>query len=115
MLRYLDDITLICPPEIADETYHVLRQVLTEDGMLLNEDKCIAFTSDGSPPTQETTKELWENSKDHRGFIVCGFPSTYEDQAAEAPVAFPHRRRSLRRQLPGGSSQGYPTPPQRYH
>ena len=89
LLRYLDDITLICPPEIADETYHVLRQVLTEDGMLLNEDKCIAFTSDGSQPDQETSKKLWENATDHSGFIVCGFPSTYEDQTAESPVAFP--------------------------
>ena len=43
LVRHIDDITLICPPYIADEAYHVLREVLTQGGMILNEDKCIAM------------------------------------------------------------------------
>ena len=68
-MRDIDDITLICPPDIADETYHFLRQVLIEDGMIPHEDKCIAFTSDGSTPTQDTTTKLSDNSNDHKGLL----------------------------------------------
>ena len=57
--------------------------------MILNVDKCIAFSSDGNPPTQPTAGRLWDNASDHNGFIVCGFPSTFEDPTAEALVAFP--------------------------
>ena len=35
------------------------------------------------------TKQLWSQAKDHRGFIVCGFPATFENPTAEAATPAP--------------------------
>ena len=87
--RYMDDITLIAAPQVADKCYSELKAALTRAGMKLNEDKCTAWTTDGKPPESQQARTLWENAKDHRGFVVCGFPATCEDPAAEAALAFP--------------------------
>ena len=65
ILRYFDDRILTCPPDISDEAYQLLRGVLTQDGMILHEDTCIAFSSDGTPPTQPMSRRLWDNAN-HR-------------------------------------------------
>ena len=41
------------------------------------------------PPDTQKARALWGNARDHRGFVVCGFPATCEDPAAEATLAFP--------------------------
>ena len=51
--------------------------------------KCIAFASDGSPPIQTTSRRLWDDAKGRTGFLVCVFPSTFEEPTVEAPAAFP--------------------------
>ena len=38
LFRYLDDITLITPPTVANTAFDILRQTLTDDGMFLNEE-----------------------------------------------------------------------------
>ena len=48
--RYMDDITLITAPRIADKSYEELKEALTRAGMKLNEEKCTAWTTDGRPP-----------------------------------------------------------------
>ena len=87
--RYMDDITLITAPHIADKCYSALKEALIRAGMKLNEDKCTAWTTDGRPPEDQVSRTLWENAVDHGGFVVCGFPATCEDPAAEAALAFP--------------------------
>ena len=57
--------------------------------MKLNEDKCTAWTTDGRPPETHMARTLWDNAGDHGGFVVCGFPATCDDPAAEATLAFP--------------------------
>ena len=57
--------------------------------MKLDEDKFTAWTIDGNPPETQLARTLWDNAGGHRGFIVCGFPATCEDPAAEAALAFP--------------------------
>ena len=82
-------ITLIVAPESADTCFEALSQALTEAGMKLNVDKCIAWTTDGHPPDTPRARALWNQAKDHRGFIACGFPATFEHPEFAAPLAFP--------------------------
>ena len=89
LFRYLDDITLVTPPTVANTAFEILNKVLTNDGMLLNEEKCVAFTTDGSRPQDGITAKLWDSAEDHGGFTVCGFPSTYGNPSEESPLAFP--------------------------
>ena len=42
-----------------------------------------------NPPDTQKARALWENARDHRALVVCGFPATCEDPAAEAALAFP--------------------------
>ena len=91
----LDALTLICPPDIADEACQILREVLTQDGMILNEDKCIAFSSDGSPPTPPAARRLWFKAKGHNGFIVCGFLSTCDEPTVASPRRLSYRNRPV--------------------
>ena len=52
LFRYLDDITLVTPPTVASTAFEILKNVLTNDGMLLNEEKCVAYTTNEErPPT----------------------------------------------------------------
>ena len=87
--RYMDDISLIVAPEIADRCFEYLSKALTEGGMKFNQDKCTAWISNGETPETPITRDLWNQAKDHRGFIVCGFPATYDDPAKEASIAYP--------------------------
>ena len=57
--------------------------------MKLNQDKCTTWVSDGEIPETPITRNLWSQAKDHRGFIVCGFPATYDDPTKEANIAYP--------------------------
>ena len=57
--------------------------------MKLNDDKCTAWATDGKSPETHLARTLWENAGDHGGFVVCGFPATCDDPAAEAALAFP--------------------------
>ena len=82
-------MTLITAPQIAERCYAELKEALTRAGMKLNEDKCTAWTTDGKPPETQKARALWGNARDHRGFVVCGFPATCEDPASEAALAFP--------------------------
>jgi hypothetical protein len=45
--------------------------------------------SNGETPVTPITRDLWNQAKDHRGFIVCGFPATHDDPAKEANIAYP--------------------------
>ena len=38
LFRYLDDITLITPPNVANTAFEILRKILTSDGMIPNEE-----------------------------------------------------------------------------
>ena len=82
-------MTLITAPQIAERCYAELKEALTRAGMKLNEDKCTAWATDGKPPETQKARALWGNARDHRGFVVCGFPATCEDPASEAALAFP--------------------------
>ena len=57
--------------------------------MKLSQDKCTAWVSNGEIPDAPITRNFWNQAKDHRGFIVCGFPATYDDPAKEANTAYP--------------------------
>ena len=83
----MDDMTLVATPHKA--CYSELKEALARARMKLSEDKCTAWATDGRPPTTQKARTLWENARDHRGFVVCGFPATCEDPAAEAALAFP--------------------------
>jgi hypothetical protein len=87
--RYMGDISLIVAPEIADQCFEYLCKALTEGGMKLNQDKCTAWVSNGEIPETPITRNLWNQAKDHRVLIVCGFPATYDDPAKEASIAYP--------------------------
>ena len=81
-------------PLYARQTFRTRRAtsldgVLAQGGMISHEDTCIAFLSDGNPPTQPTARRLWGNARYHNGLIVSGFPSAYDDPTVESPVAFP--------------------------
>ena len=76
-------------PEIAGQCFSHLSKALTEGGMKLNQDKCTAWISNGETPETPITRDLWNQAKDHRGFIVCGFPAAYDDPAEEASIAYP--------------------------
>ena len=110
----MDDMALITAPRIAERCYAELNEALTRAGMTLNEDTCTAWTTDGRPPVTPKARALWGNARDHRGFVVCGFPATCEDPASEAALAFPigdpsyveaflEARKGLPRNSPGGS------------
>jgi hypothetical protein len=83
-MRYMDDITIVTSDELADLAFLTIEESLEEAGMLLNVDKCTAWTSNGVTPKDPMTKQLWEQARDHRGFIVCGFPATFENPVKEA-------------------------------
>ena len=85
----MDDMTLITAPQIAERCYAELKEAQTRAGMKLSEDKCTAWTTDGKPRETPKARALWGNARDHRGFVVCGFPATCEDPASEAALAFP--------------------------
>ena len=85
----MGDISLIVAPEIADTCFEYLSKALTEGGVKLNQDKCTAWVNNGEIPETRITRNLWNQAKDHRGFIVCGFPATYDDPAKEASIAYP--------------------------
>ena len=87
--RYMDDMTLITAPQVAERCYETLKEALAAAGMKLNEDTFTDWTTDGKPPETENARTLWDNAQDHRGFVVCGFPATCENPAAEATLAFP--------------------------
>ena len=82
-------ISLIVAPEVADQYFEHLSKALTEGGMKLNQDKCTAWVSNGEIPEAPLTRNLWNQAKDHRGFIVRGFPATYDDPTKEANIAYP--------------------------
>ena len=50
IMRYMDDITLVTSSELADLAFLTIKEVLEEAGMLLNMDKCTAWTTDGVTP-----------------------------------------------------------------
>ena len=71
LFRYLDDITLITPPTVANRAFEILSTTLTEDCMLLHEGKCVAFTTDGVRPNDGITAKLWDNATDHGWRLHC--------------------------------------------
>jgi hypothetical protein len=87
--RYMGDMALFTAPQVAESCYAELKEALTRAGVKLNEDKCTAWTTYGKPPETQKAQALWGNARDHRGFVVCGFPATCEDPASEAALAFP--------------------------
>ena len=52
----------------------------------------MAGTTDGEPPD---TWAMCNQAKGHKGFIVCGFPATFENRESEAPMAFPAQKLPL--------------------
>ena len=50
LFRYLDDITLITPPSVANKAFEILSTTLTEEGMLLNEENALLLPRTAADP-----------------------------------------------------------------
>ena len=87
--RYMDDMTLVTAPHVAERCYAELKEALARSGVKLSEDKRTAWATDGKPPAAQEARALWESARDHRGFVVCGLLATCEDPASEAALAVP--------------------------
>ena len=56
--RYMDDISLIVAPDVADQCFKYFSKALTEGGMKLNQDTCTAWVSNGEILETPLTRNL---------------------------------------------------------
>ena len=72
LFSYLDDITLVVPPELAQEARAIVTEELARVGLTTNDRKSGVFTKSGQcPPGCEDWRD---NIQRHDGFLLCGRP-----------------------------------------
>ena len=73
-LSFLDDLTVVLPPETVSEAMPIVQEELAAVGLEANQDKSSCWAPSGTRPPGESAARLWNNARRHYGMILCGCP-----------------------------------------
>ena len=75
VLAYIDDITILAPPERLPQVLNDLSQALEEVGLKVNAAKTQVYLHPTSPvPETEQWQQLWREAGSHEGITLVGQP-----------------------------------------
>ena len=74
ILSFLDDVTLVLPPDAVSQAMPVVEEELAAVGLTANFEKSLCWAPSGCCPTGEVAAKLWSNAGRHDGMVLCGCP-----------------------------------------
>jgi hypothetical protein len=89
IMRYMDEITIATSAELADLAFITVKKSLDGCKHAPQYGHVHGMNVGWGNPKGPTTRQLWEQFQDHRGFVVCGLPATFVDPTTEAATPFP--------------------------
>ena len=89
LLAYLDDLTIVTETEHLEVAILALQEALRKARLIENETKGTVWTKNGLRPDSAKAAAMWDNTKDHRGFVLAGCPGSFEDTPEGAPSPIP--------------------------
>ena len=89
LLAYLDDLTIVTEAKYLEMAIQSLQAALSKARLVENEAKGTVWTADEQKPDGDRAAAMWDNTADHRGFVLAGCPGTYEDSSEAAPSPMP--------------------------
>ena len=85
LLAYLDDLTIVTEAMYLEMAILSLQAALTKARLVENETKGTVWTANGERPEGTRAAAMWDNTEDHRGFVLAGCPGTFEGNPEAAP------------------------------
>lgn len=74
ILSYLDDSSLVIPPEAVEAAIPIVKEELKAVGLNMSADKSLCWAPSKRCPPGPLADRLWANANRHDGMVLCGCP-----------------------------------------